>query len=49
MEQILKEAGKSKEDLTPALYEVLKHSDKLQRQSAKGGGITFQPNPMAQH
>jgi hypothetical protein len=49
MEAVLKEAGKTKEDLTLAYYEILKHSEKLQRQSAKGGGMLFQPNPVAQH
>jgi hypothetical protein len=48
MEQILKNSGKTKADLTEAYYQVLKHSEKLQRQSAKGGGILFQPNPLAQ-
>jgi hypothetical protein len=49
MLEVLKQAGKTKADLTENYYNVLKHSEKLQRQSAKGGGIVFQPNPMAQH
>jgi hypothetical protein len=47
MEEMLREAGKSREDLTEALYDVLKHSEKLNRQGSIGRGMVFD-SPVSQ-
>jgi hypothetical protein len=47
MEEMLREAGKTREDLTQAFYDVLKHSEKLSRQGVRQG-IAFD-SPIAQH
>jgi hypothetical protein len=44
MEQTLAQAGKTRQDLTEHLYTTLKHSEKLQRQSARQGGIYIPPH-----
>jgi hypothetical protein len=48
MEEMLREAGKSKEDLTEAYYQVLKHSEKLFRQGSIGSRMAFD-RPVSQH
>src|SRR5262249_54487976 len=42
MLEVLSQAGKTKDDLTEQLFDVLKHSERLQRQSARLGGMTVQ-------
>ena len=48
MQEVMAESGKSRSDLTPAMYDALKHSERLFRRSMKRTGGAFIPKSIAQ-